>query len=190
MKKVPYDHFGLLIFGQGIWKENFTQKISKDTKINFFHLSGYSKDSLFCTCPVCNAMVKLFDPMNPDCYVDLCELCKPIFKKFKKIKGKNEGIIFLSHNIIRDFKLLQNLTGGLLSKNQIKKIYILEIEYNKILKPIPVIIDSLGHKRLSKSEFQSFWKIVYTNMMLYMKFLKTIIIEYSTRKYKLNEICL
>ncbi len=153
MNKVLYDHFGLLIFGQGLWKENFTQKISKDTKISFFHLSGYSKDSLFCTCPVCNAMVKLFDPMNLDGYVDLCELCKPIFKKFEKIKGQNEGMIFLSHNIIRDIRLLQNLTRGLLSKDQIKKIYILEIEYTKIPKSIPVIIKSLGHQRLSKSEF-------------------------------------
>lgn len=153
MKKIPYDHFGLLIFGQGLWKENFSQKISKDTKINFFHLSGYSKDGLFCTCPICNAMVKLFDPVNPDGYVDLCGLCKPIFKKFEKIKGQNEGIIFLSHNIIRDITLLQNLTSSLLSKDQIKKIYILEIEYKKIPKPIPETIESLGHQRLSKSDF-------------------------------------
>jgi len=153
MKKVPYDHFGLLIFGQGLWKESFTQKISKDTKQKNFHLSGYSKDSLFCTCPVCNAMVRLFDPINPDGYIDLCALCKPIFKELEKIKGQNEGIILLSHNIIRDGELLQDLTSSLLSKDQIKKVYILEIEYKKILKPIPVIIESLGHERLSKSEF-------------------------------------
>ncbi len=153
MKKIPYDHFGLLIFGQGQWKENFTRKTSKDTKINFFHLSGYSKDSLFCTCPVCNAMVKLFDPKNFDEYVDLCGLCKPLFKKLEIIKGQNEGMIFLSHNIIRNIELLQDLTSGLLLKDQIKKIYIIEIEYKKINEPIPIIIESLGHQRLSKSEF-------------------------------------
>ena len=66
MGRITHDHFCLLIFGQDFWKENFTQKISKETKTSFFHLSGYSKDSLFCTCPMCSSLVKLFDPMDID----------------------------------------------------------------------------------------------------------------------------
>lgn len=85
--RITYDHFCLLIFGQEFWKENFTQKISKETKTSFFHLSGYSKDSLFCTCPICNSLVKLFDPMNPGDYVDFCDLGKALYKKFGSIKG-------------------------------------------------------------------------------------------------------
>jgi hypothetical protein len=155
MARIPYDHFALLIFGQGLWKESFTKKISKDTKSSFFHLSGYTKDSLFCTCPVCNALIKLFDPMKPDEYLDRCDLCIPLYQQLEKIKGSNEGMILLSHNGIRELELLQNLTSSLLSNEKIKKIYVLEVEYKKIEKEVPLIIQDLKHQRLPKSEFIS-----------------------------------
>ncbi len=155
MAKISSDHFALLIFGQGLWKESFTKKISKDTKSSFFHFSGYTKDSLFCTCPICNALIKLFDPMNPDENIDLCNLCIPIYQKLERMKGSNEGMIFFSHNCIRDPELLKNLTNSLLSNEKIKKIYILEIEHKKIEKEVPLIIEELKHQRLPKSEFIS-----------------------------------
>ncbi len=155
MVRILYDHFALLIFGQGNWKESFTKKISKDTKSSFFHFSGYTKDSLFCTCSICNALIKLFDPMRTDEYVDLCSLCIPLYQKLERMKGSNEGMIFFSHNVIREPELLQNLINSLLSNEKIKKIYILEVEYKKIQKEIPLIIDELKHQRLPKSEFIS-----------------------------------
>ena len=156
MAKISSDHFALLIFGQGLWKESFSRKISKDTKSSFFHLSGYTtKDSLFCTCPICNALIKLFDPMNPDEYIDLCNLCIPIYQKLERMKGSNEGMIFLSHNGIIEAELLKDLTNNLLSNDKIKKIYILEVEFKKIQKEVPLIIEDLKHQRLQKSEFIS-----------------------------------
>ncbi|MHA1933010.1 MAG: hypothetical protein ACW96X_10740 [Promethearchaeota archaeon] len=155
MVRIHSDHFALLIFGQGLWKESFARKISKDTKSSFFHLSGYTKDSLFCTCPICNALIKLFDPRNPDEHVDLCGLCIPLFQKFERMKGSNEGMVFLSHNAILEAGLLKDLTNNLLANDKIKKIYILEVEYKKIEKEIPLIIDELKHQRLPKSEFIS-----------------------------------
>jgi len=153
MGRITHDHFCLLIFGQGLWKESFTKKISKETNSNFFHLSGYSKDSLFCTCPICNALVKLFDPKNSGDYVDVCDLCKALYNKFEKLKGQNEGMILFSHNHIYKLDLLQKLAQNLLSNERIKKIYILEVEFAKISKPIPLIIEEIKHKKLKKSEF-------------------------------------
>lgn len=153
MGRITHDNFCLLIFGQGLWKDSFTKKISKETKTNFFHLSGYSKDSLFCTCPICNALVKLFDPLNPGDYIDFCDLCKALYKKFEDIKGQNEGVVLFSHQLMREMNQLQSLIQSLLSNEKIKKIYILEVERVKISKPIPSIIDAITHKRLKKSEF-------------------------------------
>ena len=155
MARIRSDHFALLIFGQGLWKESFTRKTSKDTKSSFFHLSGYTKDSLFCTCPICNALIKLFDPRSPDENVDLCGLCIPLYQKFERMKGSNEGMVFLSHNAILEAELLKDLTNSLLANDKIKKIYILEVEYKKIEKEIPLIIEELKHQRLPKSEFIS-----------------------------------
>ena len=153
MGRITHDHFCLLIFGQGLWKESFSKKISKETKSSFFHLSGYSKDSLFCTCPICNALVKLFDPMNPSEYVDLCDLCKGLYEKFEEIQGQNEGMILFSHQLMPDLNLLESLTQSLLSKDEIKKIYILEVEHVKFSKPISSIKEGISQKRLKKSEF-------------------------------------
>jgi len=156
MSRIRSDHFALLIFGlQSKWKESFTRKILKDTKSNFFHLSGYTKDSLFCTCPICNALIKLFDPKNPDEYVALCGLCIPLYQKLERMKASNEGMIFLSHNAIIKPELLKDLTNNLLSNDKIKKIFILEVENKKIEKDIPLIIEELKHQRLPKSEFIS-----------------------------------
>ena len=153
MGRITHDHFCLLILGQGIWKETFIKKISKDTKSSFFHLAGYSKDSLFCTCPICNSLVKLFDPQHPGDYVGTCELCKPLFEIFKTIQGINEGIIMFSHQLIYDINQKQILAQNLLSNENIKKIFILEFEHVKISKPISLIIEELSHKRLTQSEF-------------------------------------
>lgn len=153
MGRITHDHFCLLIFGQGLWKDSFTKKISKETKTSFFHLSGYSIDSLFCTCPICNALVKLFDPLNPGDYVDFCDLCKALYKKLEDIKEHNEGLILFSHQLMQDLNRLQNLTQSLLSNDKIKKLYILEVEWVKISKPIPQVINEISHNRLKKSEF-------------------------------------
>ncbi|MFX1340365.1 MAG: hypothetical protein ACFFDK_17275 [Promethearchaeota archaeon] len=164
MGRITHDHFCVLIFGQGLWKDSFTKKISKDTKTSFFHLSGYSKDSLFCTCPICNALVKLFDPLNPGDYVNFCDLCKALYKKFEDIKGQNEGVILFSHQLIRETDHLKNLAQKLLSNEKIKKIYILEVEWVKISKPIPLVIKNISQKRLKKSEF---FEILKTNKFEY-----------------------
>ncbi len=108
---------------------------------------------MFCTCPICNALVKLFDPQNPGQYVDFCDLCKALYNKLENIKGQNEALILFSHQLIPDMNQLHALTQSLLSSEKIKKIYILEVEYEKISKPIPSILDAIIHKRLKKSEF-------------------------------------
>ncbi len=155
MTRIRSDHFALLVFGQGLWKESFAKKISEDTNSNFFHLSGYTKEGLVCTCPICNAHIELFDPRNPDEYFDLCDLCIPLYQKLEKMKGSSEGMIFLSHNAIVEPELLQDLTNSLLSNDKIKKIYLLEVEYKKIEKEVPLIIEDLKHQRLPISEFIS-----------------------------------
>jgi len=167
MVKISSDHFALLVFGQGLWKESFKKKISNETKSSFFHLSGFQgkqekyktlktdKSKIVCTCPICNAHIKLFDPMNPDENTNLCNLCIPLYQKLERMKGSNEGMIFFSHSGIIKTDLLKDLTNNLLSNDKIKKIIILEVEYKEIEKEIPLIIEDLKHQRLKKSEFIS-----------------------------------
>ncbi len=152
MGRNVHDHFCLLIFGQGVWKDTFTKKISKDSKYSFFHLSGYSTDSLSCTCVFCNALVKLYDPSNPGEYVEICDLCKALHDKFKEIQGVNEGIILFSHQLMR-LDQLQGFAQNLVSDEHIKKIFVLEIKWKKNPKPAPAIIETLSHEKLNKSEF-------------------------------------
>ncbi len=153
MGRITHDHFCLLIFGQGIWKEAFVKKMSKESNYNFFHLLGYSKDSEFCKCAICRASIKLFDPLNPGEYVFICDLCKALYKKFKNIQGENEGIILFSHHLMYDLNQLQNFVQNLVSNEFIKKIYILEVKWVKISKSTNSIIEKISHKRLKKSEF-------------------------------------
>lgn len=62
-------------------------------------------------------------------------------------------MILFSHQLMNDLDQLQTLTQTLLSNEKIKKIYVLEIEWVKISKPIPSIINELSQIRLKKSEF-------------------------------------
>lgn len=168
MGRVSYEHFCLLIFGQGKWKENFEKKVSKETKSSFFHLSGYTTDSLFCTCPICNALVKLFDPSNPGDYVEICDYCKGLYKVFRIIQGTNEGMILFSHNLFKEATQIENLTQNLLSNEKIKKLYILQVDWEKISKPYSELSREITQQRINKSEFLSMlreigleYKIIY-----------------------------
>jgi hypothetical protein len=53
---------------------------------------------------------------------------------------------------------IENLTQYLLYKEEIKKIYILEVEHVKTSKPISSIVEDILHKRLKKSEFYNLLK--------------------------------
>ncbi len=166
MGRNVHDHFCLLIFGQGVWKEEFTKKISTESKSNFFHLSGYSKDNLSCTCPICNSLVKLYDPSNPGEYVEICDLCKALYNKFKEIQGQNEGILLFSHQLMR-LNQLQSFARNLVSDEHIKKIFVLQIAWKKNSKPAPAIIEALSHEKLKKSEFLELEEDQYKYHVIY-----------------------
>ena len=109
----------------------------------------------------------MFDPLNPGEYVGTCDLCKALYKSFKKIQGSNEGIILFSHQLMHDLNQLQNLTQNLISNEFIKKIFILEVEGVKISKPIPSILEEFSHKRLKKSEFFELKKDQFEYSVIY-----------------------
>ncbi|WXG41198.1 MAG: hypothetical protein WED07_10590 [Candidatus Freyarchaeum deiterrae] len=148
-----YDaHFCLLIFAQDQWKESYTEKISKNTRDLFYQYTGHSNCDVCNTCPICRALVEMFDPMNPDEYIIVCDLCKALYKMMEEIKGQTDGMILFSHSFPLEIQSVTYLTKLLLQSDKIKKIYILEVVTEKNTQ-VSEVIEKIKKIRLKKSEF-------------------------------------
>jgi hypothetical protein len=149
-----YDaHFCLLIFAQGQWKESYTEKISKNARDLFYQYTGHSNCQVCNTCPICRALVYMFDPMNPDEYVVVCDLCKALYKMMEQIKGQNDGMILFSHSFPLEIQSVTSLTELLLKSDKIKKIYIMEVLTEKKTRQVSEVIEKIKTIRLKNSEF-------------------------------------
>lgn len=112
------DYFCLLIFAQGQWKESYTEKISKNTRDLFYQYTGHSNCDVCIICPICRALVEMFDPMNPDEYVVVCDLCKELYKMMEQIKGQNDGMILFLHSFPLEIQSVTSLTKLLLQSDK------------------------------------------------------------------------
>lgn len=119
-KTGAYEHFCVLIFAQGTWKEadrdnvrNLTlEKVKsvKNTHYNIFNKLTY-RDEM---------------PIYADCH-----LCQPIYKMFEEFRGNNDGILYQGHHYLipeDDFDDMKSLINLIISHDKVKKIYLLYID--------------------------------------------------------------
>lgn len=119
-KTGAYEHFCVLIFAQGTWKEidkesvrNLISDKLKTIKGTQYHLFN-----------------KLTYRGQMPTYSD-CHLCQPVYKMFENIKGNNDGILYQGHHYLipeDDFDDLKSLTNLILSHPKVKKLYLLYLD--------------------------------------------------------------
>lgn len=119
-KTGAYEHFCVLIFAQGTWKEtdkNTVRKLiiekaknMKDVPYNIFNKLTY-RDEM---------------PIYSDCH-----LCQPIYKMFEEFKGNNNGIMYQGHHYLipeDDFDDMKSLANLIISHKKVKKFYLLYLD--------------------------------------------------------------
>lgn len=119
-KTGAYEHFCILIFAQGTWKEadrnSVRDLISEEVK------------------SVKEASYNIFDKLTYreqiPVYSD-CHLCQPIYKMFEEFKGNNEGILYQGHHYLipkDDFNDMKCLANLIISHTKVKKFYLLYLD--------------------------------------------------------------
>ncbi|MHA1477892.1 MAG: hypothetical protein ACTSPU_06810 [Promethearchaeota archaeon] len=119
-KTGAYEHFCVLIFAQGTWKET-----DRDSVRNLIREKVKS---------VKEASYNIFDKLTyreqMPIYAD-CHLCQPIYKMFEEFKGNNDGILYQGHHYLipeDDFDDMKSLANLIISHNKVKKIYLLYLD--------------------------------------------------------------
>jgi hypothetical protein len=152
MKSYQSEHFCLLVHAQDHWDEKDESQILQEVIQNYSQLHGHSDCKICLTCSICQSLWSLFDPTYPGEYNAGCNACEDIYQIFSKKRGNNSGLILFSHDNLKREKLL-SLTDVLLEQERIKKIIMLQLEYQKITNRTFEIIDALETKKVTKFEF-------------------------------------
>ncbi len=149
---IDYGHTCLLIFAQGIWKENYKNRFLKEIKSKFMASMNINENDLWGE----YEQIPLFDPNSPEVNDKPCELCNPLAKVFLKKMGQNRGFILFSHNIL-GWKGMKDFLLYLLGDFNVKKIHYLELDQSSYLtstkKRIPQIINNINEKKLNRTAF-------------------------------------
>ncbi len=111
-------HLILFLFAQNTWT-----KYEKDAIKTIIHKMLHSQQASF--------LIGTTDRKNENCVI-----CSQIFVLFTKIQGKNDGRLFISHNILDTFYIwdpdhrdeVLEFTNQILQSNFIKKFYILQVD--------------------------------------------------------------
>jgi hypothetical protein len=119
-KTGAYEHFCVLIFAQGTWKETDKEivrkliiekaKNMKDIPYNIFNKLTY-RDEM---------------PIYSDYH-----LCQPIYKMFEEFKGNSNGIMYQGHHYLipeDDFDDMKSLANLIISHKKVKKFYLLYLD--------------------------------------------------------------
>ncbi|MHA1350383.1 MAG: hypothetical protein ACTSPZ_06035 [Promethearchaeota archaeon] len=125
-KTGAYEHFCVLIFAQGTWKETDKDSVRNLIKEKLKSL----KEAPY------NIFYKLTYRDKMPIYAD-CHICQPIYKMFEEFKGNNNGILYLGHHYLipeDDFEDMKSLTNLILSHNKVKKFYLLYLDGFKEIK--------------------------------------------------------
>jgi len=151
-KMGAYEHFCVLIFAQGTWNDkdresilNPLQEKHNEQRDNPYHL-----------------YLKLTRRDSMPQYSD-CQLCRPIYEMLEELKGQNDALLFQGHHYLiieDDVEDLKDLAKFLLSKDKVKKVYVLYLDSFKEIKRTVISTMSLqdlkekvAQKRVSTSEF-------------------------------------
>jgi len=119
-KTGAYEHFCVLIFAQGTWKETDRESVRNliTDKVKTMREVPY------------NIYYKLTYRDQMPIYSD-CHLCQPIYKTFEEFKGNNDGILYQGHHYLipeDDFDDMKCLANLIISHNKVKKFYLLYLD--------------------------------------------------------------
>jgi hypothetical protein len=119
-KTGAYEHFCVLIFAQGTWKETDRDSVRKVILEKLKSVKGASY----------NMFNKLTYRDQMPIYSD-CHLCQPIYKMFEEIKGNSDGILYQGHHYLvpeDDFDDMKSLANLIISHPKVKKIYLAYVD--------------------------------------------------------------
>ncbi len=162
-----YEHFCVLIFAQGTWNE-------KDRESILTHLQekhNEQRDDPY------HLYLKLTRRDKMPQYSD-CQICRPIYEMFEEIKGQNDALLFQGHHYLileDDVEDLKDLVKFLLSKDKVKKLYLLYLDGFKEIKKTVIrmmslqdLKEKLTRKRVSQTKFiNSLNEMNFSNRTLY-----------------------
>jgi hypothetical protein len=106
-RKFSYMHYGVLLFAQGTWNDKDRKKVHE-------MLSSHPKsqsDELY-----------LFQGAYPS----NCKICNQIYELFSEILGKNDGMMFYTHDIWLEISGMKLLTELVFKSEEVKKFYIFQ----------------------------------------------------------------
>lgn len=151
-KMGAYEHFCVLIFAQGTWNDKDRESILKPLQ----EKHNEQRDDPY------HLYLKLTRRDSKPQYSD-CQICRPIYEMLEELKGQNDAILFQGHHYLileDDAEDLKDFVKFLLSKDNVKKIYILYLDSFKEIKRTVIntmslqdLKEKLAQKRASTSEF-------------------------------------
>ena len=158
-KTGAYEHFCVLIFAQGIWKET-----DRDSVRNLVKEKVKSMKEI----PY-NIFNKLTYRDQMPIYAD-CHLCQPIYKMFEELKGNNKGILYQGHHYLipeDDFDDMKVLANLIISHSKVKKFYLLYLDgFREIKRTIlekMILGDLKGKLEFKKCNVDDFILIIDNN---------------------------
>jgi len=118
-KTGAYEHFCVLIFAQGTWKETDKDSVRNLIKEKLKSMKNASY----------NIFYKLTYRDKMPIYAD-CHICQPIYKMF-------DGILYQGHHYLipeDDFEDMKSLANLIVSHSKVKKFYLLYLDGFKEIK--------------------------------------------------------
>jgi len=119
-KTGTYEHFGVLLYGQGQWSEDDRQSVVGPIQDV---IRTYTSDPY----PYFLKLTRVSETFQPG----ECALCTPIHAMFQELKGQSDGILYLGHHYIipeDDLEDMATFVKMVLDNEQVKKMYILYID--------------------------------------------------------------
>jgi hypothetical protein len=119
-KKGAYEHFCVLIYGQGQWSESDRQSIQQPIRKV---ITTYTPDPY----PFFLKLTKITEPF----ILGSCDICGPTYNLLKELKGQAEGIIFLGHHYIipeDDLEDMADFVRMVFDNEKVKKMYMLYLD--------------------------------------------------------------
>ncbi|MFW9993483.1 MAG: hypothetical protein ACFFD4_15675 [Candidatus Odinarchaeota archaeon] len=114
MVMVSYEHYGILVFAQGTWREKDKESLLR--KIGQRNIHNLYRSSL---------------PTN-------CYLCNQIYDIFEEIRGMNDGIIYVAHAFLEP-DAMKEFTDIVLGDERVKKFFLFQGGLVKDKKGNPVV---------------------------------------------------
>ena len=151
-KMGAYEHFFVLIFAQGNLNDKERESLLKPLR----EKHNEQRDDPY------HLFLKLTRRDSVPEYSD-CQLCRPIYELLEEIKGQNDVLLFQGHHYLileDDIEDLKDLVNLVLSKDSVKKLYLLYLDSFKEIKKTVInnmnlqdLKEKLAQKRVSTSEF-------------------------------------